>query len=47
MVIVTATVKITKISDDANNSRKLVATINKMLLKIILINLENMGIHLE
>ena len=48
MIIVIATIIIIiKISSDTNNSRKLVTKINIMILTIILINLENMGIHLQ
>ena len=48
MIIVIATIIIIiKISSDTNNSRKLVTKINIMILTIILINLENMVIHLQ
>ena len=47
MIIVIATIIITKTCIDTNNSRKIVTTINIMILKIILINLENMGIQSE
>ena len=47
MIIVIATIIIRKTCIDTNNSRKIVTTINIMILKIILINLENMGIQSE
>ena len=47
MIIVIATTIITKISHDTNKSRMIVTTTDVMILKFTLINLENMGIHLQ